>query len=421
MLILWAVAGWYFGSKAEKEFRVLLEASPQLAGKRFFRAELLSYQKTPSGAKARLGISSDYPVLIERMGDLELQVKLLNGPVFFTRSGVSVGSSRWVLKIVDVASNVIDGVEGEEELKEYEDIFPNGLPSAVVRVDFEQKAHYVAKFGTSFAESLVTGIFDLETQDNRGAITLKNLVLGVLPNTLIADNVQINYQHQKAITKRYKPGTVSLQVSSLKIKHQKLSAPLVLDVKMNSNISLNENALSGYLKSELRNMNISANTDGLPIETAELSVRFNDLPADAFMAFSEAKDDLDNLHQQAQWALEELGEVPEGQDQIWLLYDRIEESSNAFSNILADQIQPGDEPLIKLKATTHYKNTSSHLDGNIKLESDHPKLSSWLSLLAGEAQVELDEALLERVKTLLPITKPKFRLLLKDNKVLMIK
>jgi hypothetical protein len=410
LLMLWAVVGWYFGSKTEQEFKGFLEESSQLAGKRLFRAELVSYKRTASGARASLDISSDYPLLNERLGELKLNVKLLNGPVFITHSGVSAGSSRWVLQVVD----------GSDAVKEYEELFPNSLPSAVVRVDFEEKAHYVAKLETSFARSLITGIFDLETQDNRGAIALKDFVLGERPNVISANNIQISYQHHKAITTRYKPGTASLQIKSLRIQYKQLLKSLVLDVKVNSNISLNENALSGFIKSDVRNVNTAA-SDDFPIETAELSLFFKGLPADAFIAYSEANDDLDNLHQQAQWALEELGEVPEGQDQIWSLYDRIEESSNRLPKILAEQMHGDNKPLVQIKAVTHYQKSSSHLEGNINLNSENPKISSWLSLLEGEAQVELDDALFEMVQTLLPITKPKFQLLLKDNKVLMIK
>ena len=413
MLILWAISGWYFGSKAEQEFKTLLQQSSQLAGKRFFRAELLHYKKTPSGAKASLGISSDYPALADRMGDLELQVKLLNGPVFFTRSGVSVGSSRWKLKVVDVTSDVN---EEEQELKEYEDIFPNGLPSAVVRVEFDEKAHYESKFGTSFATLFVTGVFDLETQDNRGAISLKNFVFGNQPNVISSDNIQVSYQHQKAITTRYKPGTASLQATSLQIKYEQLLEPLVFDIKINSNISLENNALQGYLNADIHNISPDVGAEGIPVEKADVSFQFDGLPADALIAFSEANDELDNLHQQAQWALEELGEVPEGQDQIWKLYDRIEESTNVLPKILSEHMAEG---LIRLKATTHYKGSSSQLDAKLKLESDNPKISSWLSLLKGEAQVELDEYLLEKIQKFLPITNANFQLLLKNNKVLM--
>ncbi|MCF6205250.1 MAG: YdgA family protein [Methylococcaceae bacterium] len=415
LLILWAVLSGYYATKTEQEFKSLLKRSSQLVGKRLFRVELLSYKKTVSGAKAKLSIGSDYPALSERMGELEMNVKLLNGPFFITPSGVSIGSSHWVLQVVDGGSGVIDGVG--DKIYKHEDFFPRGLPSATVRVDFERKAHYVVKGETDIAQSLITGVFDLITEDNRGAITMNKFNFGVLPNMVSADVINISYQHQKAITTRYKPGTASLQATSLKISHKALAESLVLDVKMNSDLYLDENILNGFLKTAVRNVGVKQ----FPIEKAEMSLLFKGLPADAFITFSEANDELDNLHQQAQWALEELGEVPEGQDQIWSLYDRIEESSKIFPKLLAGQLSANGENLIQLKATTYYKNMSSHLTGNIKLESENVKISSWLSLLNGEAQVELDQFLFEFIETILPITTPKFKLFLKKNKVLMLK
>lgn len=415
MLVLWAVVVSYYGTKTEQEFKTLLQQRSQLIGKRLFRVELLSYKKTVSGAKAKLSISSDYPALSERMGELQMNVRLLNGPLFITRSGVSIGSSHWTLQVVDGGSEVTDGVG--DNIPKHEVFFPRGLPSATVKVDFERKAHYVVKGETDFAQSLITGVFDLRTQNNRGAITMTKFNFGTLPNMVSADVVNISYQHQKAITTRYKPGTASLQATPLKINYEALEEPLVLDVKMNSDLSLDENALNGFLKADIRQVRVKQ----FPIENAEISLSFKGLPADTFVTFSEANDELDNLHQQAQWALEELGEVPEGQDQIWSLYDRIEESSKTFPKLLAGQLSANGENLIQLKAITYYKNMSSHLKGNIKLESKNVKLSSWLSLLDGEAQVELDQFLFEFIEKILPITRPKFKLFLKENKLLMIK
>ncbi len=414
-LALWMVLASYYGGKTEQEFKAFLQQSSQLVGKRLFRVELLSYKRTVSGAKAKLSISSDYPALSERMGELVANVKQLNGPFFITPSGVSIGSSHWALQVVDGGSGVIDGV-GDEVYK-HEDFFSRGLPSATVRVNFDGKAHYVIKGETDFFQSLITGVFDLATQNNRGEITVNKFSFGTLPNMISADIVNISFQHQKAITARYKPGTASLQVRALKINYENLPEPLILNVKMNSNLSLNKNSLNSFLKTDLKNIGVN----NLPIERVELSLLFHGLAADTFVAFSEANEELDNLHQQVQWVLEELGEVPEGQDQLWLLYDRIEESSKIFPKLLAGNLTANGENLIKFKATTYYKNTSSHLKGKIKLESKNVKLNSWLSLLNGEAEVKLDQYLYQFIKKKLPITDPKFKLFLTDNQILMMK
>ena len=400
LVILWGLAGWYLGTKAEQEFKAYLQHSSQLVGKKLFRAELLSYKKNLKGANATLLVSSDFPLLSERIGDFELNVKLLNGPVFITKSGVSVGSSRWALRLAE-----------NEKLKEF---FPEALPVANVLVDFEQKAHYQADVKTDFGESLITGIFNFKTEDNRGAVKLSNFSYGVLPDAVSANIINFSYQHQKAITTNYKPGTASVQISDLKISHKKLPKPLLLKLKANSNILLKNNELSGFIKADIGNQN---STD-YPFETAKISLLFNGLSADGFIAYNEANAELENLKLQTDWVLEESGEYPEGQDQIWELYDRIEKSSKKLPQTL---VALGKNSLMQIKASTHYQGQASHLDGTIKLATNNPNITSWLALLDGEAKVKLDKGLHAILKKLLPLNKPEFTLQLKRNKVLMFR
>jgi len=400
LIIFWGLAGWYLGEKAEREFKAYLQHDSQLVGKKLFRAELLSYKKNLKGANAKLLISSDYPLLSERLNDFELDVKLLNGPVFITKSGIDVGSSHWVLHLAE-----------SEKLSEF---FPENFPAATVRVDFEKKAHYQSVVQTEFGKSLITGIFDLKTEDNRGAVTLSNFNYGVSPNMISADGFKFSYQHQKAITTNYKPGTAAVQITDLKISHKKLSQPLLVDLKANSNISLKSNNLSGFIKADINNKN----TNSYPFETAKISLLFNGLSADGFIAYNEANAELENLKQQAEWVLEESGEFPEGQDQIWELYDRIEKSTEKLPQTL---VALGKNSSMQIKATTNYEGEASYLDGSIKLEASNPDITSWLALLDGEAKVKLDKGLYAKLKKLLPLNKPDFILQLKRNKVLMLR
>lgn len=404
LVILWFAASWYFSVKSEQAFNGYLQQHSQIVGQKLFRLELLHYKKTLLGANAKLRMSSDYAFLNERFGALPLDVTLQNGPVFFTKSGLDVGSSRWNFQIEKRASKTAK--------QNFKVMFPNVLPQAVARISFDGKAHYSSALQTEFAKLLVTGIFDLKTEDNRGAITIKPFSLGVKPNIISAEKIRLSYKHQKAITASYKPGTASLQVLSLQLNHDKLPKPLLLDLTMNSNISLKENNLNGFVKATIKNHH----PEEYPFEKANISMLFKGLPADGFIAFSGAHAELDNLHQQTQWVLEELGELPEGQDQIWQLYDEIEQSSKQLPNRL---IALGKNSAIQLKTITHYKGSKSLLKGNIKLAMDNPKLTSWLSLLEGEATVQLDKALFSLLAPLTPIKKQTFTLLLEQNKLLM--
>lgn len=406
LITVWGLAGWFLGEKAEQEFKAYLQQSAQLVGKKLFRAELLHYKKNLIGAKARLLISSDFPLLSERIGEFELDVKLLNGPVFFTKSGISVGSSHWVLSI---AKNPL--AEGETEtLKEFS---PDGFPTAIIRVDFEKKAHYQSELQTAFSNALITGIFDLETEDNRGAVTLNAFNYAVPPNGISAGAITFSYQHQKAITTNYKPGTASLKISDLQINHKKLPKPLLVSLKANSNISFNDESLNGFIKAVISNKS----ADNYPFDTAEISLLFNGLSSNGFIAFNEANAELENLKQQVEWVLEEAGELPEGQDQIWALYDRIEQLTKKLPKTLAAL---GDNSQLQIKIASDYQGAKSYLNGKIKLTTDNPTITSWLALLDGEAKVKLDNSLYGMLKQLLPLKSRDFTLQLKRNKVLML-
>ncbi len=411
VVILWAVASLYLGSKSEKEFKSYLQKNAQVVGKKLFRAELLRYKKTLTGANATLLVSSDFPVISERIGDFELNAKLYNGPLFIRKSGVKFGSSRWLLSFPD-NPNI------NQKLKEF---FPETLPLGVVRIDFDKKAHYWTKVKTSFAEAIITGDYNLQTDDNRGAIALNNVIYGAARNRVSAEKINISYQHQKAITANYKPGTASVQIVNLKMSHQNLSKSLLVNLKGNSNISYAadpKNELSGFIKVDVSNQQ----TNSYPFESANISLLFKGLSSNGFVDYNEANAELENLKQQVDWVLEELGELPEGQDQIWALYDRIEQATKALPQKLADVAEGS---VVRVNISSKYQGEESQLKGQLNLDAsesntDEPSSEDWLFLLAGKAKVQLSEDLFLALKQKLPLKKPDFSLQLKQKKVLML-
>lgn len=404
VFILWAAAALYLGSKSEQEFKSYLQKNAQVVGKKLFRAELLTYKKTLTGANATLLVSSDFPVISERVGDFEINAKLYNGPIFIRKSGVKFGSSRWLLSFPD-NPNI------NQKLKEF---FPISLPIGVVRIDFEKKAHYWTKAKTSIAEAVITGNYDLQTENNRGAIALNDFRYGIVPSAISAESMNISYQHQKAITANYKPGTASAQIANLKMNHKRLAKALLIDLKVNSNISYTDDELSGFIKADISNKQRGS----YPFESAKISLLFNGLSSDGFVAYNEANAELENLNQQVDWVLEELGEVPEGQDQIWELQDRIKQATKALPQKLADLAEGS---AVQVNISSQYKDEESQLKGQLNLEaSESSTTKAWLSLLGGKAKVKLAESLHAVLKQKLPLEKSNFTLQLKQKKLLMM-
>ncbi len=408
LTILWSASSWYFGTKAENNLKSILLENAALFGERLFRADLIDYRKTWLGANATLRISSDITFLSEQVGEFDVKVVLLNGPVFIDKSGLSLGTSRWTLQIDE--NNLTAG-----QLQSLQSIFPESLPIADVRLDFKQKAQYSAKFKSFLGESQITGVFDLESEDNRGAIKLTNFSLGVSPIRVSAESIDISYQHQKALTAAYKPGTSSMQIPALVISHESLADPVTISVKANSDITIENNYLNGFIKVKINNNSVQP----IPIKEAQITLQFNGLSSDSFIQLTEAKAELDNLQQQIQWVLEVQGEVPEGQDQIWQLQDQIDKASKQLPQALMQRVFNGEKSQVKLEVTSNNNSASSSLSGLIKSADRFSESDKLISFLQLESKVNLDDDLFKFLKSHSVVNKKQFSLVIKKNKLLM--
>ena len=398
-VMLWALAGWYLGDKAEQVFKTYLQTHAEIAGEKLLRVELLNYQKTLFGAEAQLRLSSDISWVSEQVGEIAIRAKLLNGPLFITKRGVSVGSSRWFLKIDE--SNM-----REEERENIHALFPEALPTAIVRTDFKQKAHYLARLQTNFSHALVTGIYTLETaqqeEHNRGSITLDDFSYGILPNTLLAKKIHISYQHQKAITAGYKPGTTSIQIPELRIQSANLDKPILLKLAAKSDLSLEDDFLDGFLKLSLEQGNTASE---LPLDTAELSLSFKGLSSEWLVAVSDASANVDNLKQQVDWTLEDLGEFPEGRDEIIRLREEIKSASKTLRGTLVNKVFKSKNSLLHLEVETRQGDVTSHLSAELspteKGKEKEPGLA--ISLFEGKLEVSLSDEMHRFIEPLLKL------------------
>lgn len=409
IVIVWGVTVWYLGERSELEFKNAVLNNTQMAGEKLFRAELLSYRKTLLGAKASLRISSDIAMINERMGDLLIEAELLNGPLFIEKSGVSIGSARWVLKIDEenLAPEVLENLYG---------LFENSLPTATIRIDFDKKAHYWGRADSIVFQSIITGLYDLETEGNRGSILIDKVTYGAVPNQITAEKIKISYQHQKAITSNYKPGTTSILIPGLKINHKDLQTPLSFSLKSNSNIYSKNNYLNGFIKVNLINNTSSQTTQESPFNNAEISLLFKGVSSNGFIGLSEAKAEIDNLRQQTQWVLQENGELPEGQDQIWQLYDQIDILSKQLPQLLINEVFDPEKLKIAFEIKAHNNSGTSSLVGDLKFTDKTTTSTDLMSFLKAQAQVNLDKDLFEFLSEFTDINKQNFILRYEDNK-----
>jgi len=450
LFILWALSGWYFGASAEQVFKTYLQNNSEHSAKQTFRLELQDYRKTIFGAKARLKISSDIPVIAEKMGEIELVAKLLNGPVFITKNGISMGSFRWFIA-VDESSFT------EAEKENIRAIFPSLLPRLIIRTDFEKNVHYSStKFQTSFADMNIAGMFNSKTKNNSGKLHLQNFHYEFLLNQFFAEEININYHRLKRNTPAYKPGNTIVTIPKLQIKLKGLNKPVSLVLDATSSLSHTDGFLNGYSKINLKMMGGKQQNDNkIPIDKASFSIFLKGLSSDGFLRYSELEAELDNLKQQAQWSLQENGEFPEGQDQIWQLYDEIDENIQRLPSIILNELFNKDSR-IQLKAESLNSSGQSELIGELrridastqmilKNQNENPLMqkaqirdriifksqnekslkkggggfNTLLSTLHGNARVKLDADLFLFLQNYSPIKQSEFKLMLKDSKLLM--
>lgn len=408
IIIIWSVSSWYFGREAEKSLRSLLRNNTQLNGENLITAELTDYKRTWVGANAILRFSSDNLIISERFGEYFVKANLLNGPVFLDDSGFSIGTSKWIIQ-PDVLNL------SEVQLQDLKTNFPEVVPYASVRLDFKQKAHYVGEFETETGNTIVKGVVDLITENNRGSVDIKDFQWGDVPSMISAKNLTLSFQHQKDITEYYDPATANLYIPDLKISHEFLDEPLLINLKATSNILSKNNNLSGLINVEFNIKDIKK----FPVKNAVFTLEYIKLVADTFLQFTEAKGELDNLQQQTQWLLEEQGEVPEGQDQIWQLQDQIKIATIEQPIKLMKSAFNNGESQIKLEIESHNNSGGSTLNGVIRPADSFTLSDKLLSYLKGEAKVNLDDELFEYLNSRTGLNKKQFLLSLKQNKLLM--
>lgn len=438
---LFAVSGWYWGREAEKSFKSYLQNSSEISARKVFRLELQDYQKTLFGARARLKISSDIPSIAEKIGEIELIAKLLNGPVFITKRGVSTGVFRW---FITVDKSRLTG-ESRENLRA---IFPDLSPWFILRADFSKKLHYSSFLQTDIGNIKVVGIIDPATEDNKGKAFWENAFYKQSNYELIAEKVTINYQRQKRNTPAYTPGNTQITIPMLKIRLNSVKEPIELKLEAISSISQIDGFLNGYSKIKFELLNeIQFPEKTIPIDKIDLSVMLKGISSQGFLRYSELQSELDNLNLQAQWSLQENGEFPEGQDQIWQLYNEIDENAQLLPTIIVDELLNKDSLIqFKAEAFNSQSNASEHSElagiltsldkeligsdqlsgANLWMLQDQKSLkkgggglNTLLSNIQGNAQVNLESKLFLFLQNFSAIRQSEFKLILKDSKLLM--
>ena len=361
LVLLYLSLGRYFADQAEEAFRQYLYTHSKTPGEKLLRIELLNYDRTLLGARARLRLSSDIPVVAERIGEINIMAKLINGPVFLSRQGVSTGSSRWLFSIDKKNST-------EAELANLRVIFPQQFPRIVVQTDFRHRANYFARLDTQLAQLRLSGFYQFETaeqtESNHGSIQIDKLHWGVPPKTLLAESIAISFQQNgAAVSAGYKPGLIAVRSPLVLIGHPLFKDKLSISLVAKSDLGIDAGLLNGFVQLNVKQS--QQKNKELPFETARASLHFAGLSAEAIVALSESKAELDNLKQQVNWILEDMGEYPEGRDALFALNDKIKSAQMTLNQLLLNKILHGKDSKFRLEISTRQGENNSFIRLNL--------------------------------------------------------
>jgi hypothetical protein len=147
----------YLSSANQNEFQSFIESEDGY----LFNTDLISYEKKLTGAKVRLSLNSDNIVISNYLNDLPLIIKIIKGPIFLDSNAVSIGKSRWQVKI---DKSLLD----DKQKKALDLLFPTVLPEVILRSDFDGNIHYRIHLSSIFADAELIGLVNPTNKPQQG-------------------------------------------------------------------------------------------------------------------------------------------------------------------------------------------------------------------------------------------------------------
>ena len=437
-----SISNWYFSEMTRKMFETTVGQvfKSDKDDENLFQLDIINYKKTILGAKAKLQLNSNLPLINaikneknEGLADIKLRARLLNGPLFITKKGIHSGSSRW---LIDIDETALDKSQKEELYS----IFSEQLPKLLIIIGMDQKARYSLDIQIPRSKIMLNGVYDIKNQSTKGTVKIGDFSVKLFSKHVTAEHLDINYQAEHFSLEANQSDLISfyfkdtaLQIRDIPLKNQ------MMPTGTNSiNLALSGKILnfSQYLNAGLT-IRIRPPTT-LPIVKGDMNITLKNVLSKAIPKYFKALAESENIQQQLRWTLEENGEFPEGQDQIWQLNQQIEENKTQLRTILFEQLL-NSKTEFAFNASVYSDTGESKLNGSLSritsltklltqlqkksIENRGGGLTTLFSVLQGEADVSLDDRLATSLKKSLRnfslTNRSQFKLILKDNKLLM--
>ncbi len=446
LLSLWGLSSWVLGEKNKQLYGFIIENDSSA----FLNYEVISFERSifTSKVKMRLQLNqnNNFAQLIGNSfigsKNQTIDIKMFHGPILFDKSGIRLAKSVWKLNFGEHAKKLatksglkqLVSEEPEPELVKF-----NQVSKIDLLFNFDDQVEYTIPIKTSLSELNVTGYYNQKTEQHHGNMTGDEFVVNSPKHSFQVKNLNIDYRQFITQDNEKLEFEFHSKIPQLSYKNPSLKEDLSINVNYSGKASLANDGVNAISEIVL---GVNKTDQQLyPIEKAVIQLSINDLNIKELVLVDEYLDKLNNVKQQSQWLLEEQGEYPEGQDQIWQTQDealRLSKQLPSLVNKVLFTMNKSDlkkdyskqskhrNHTFKFMLKTFFQDEHSTLNGYIS--SDDMQLTeermgdgnhSILSLVQAQANVKLDDGLFRYVSSRLPISKSEFKLSYKQNKLLM--
>ena len=437
LLILWSLGAWIFGTKAELNAKAFFVNVNQSSDP-IFNYEILKYDKSIFGAKAKIKLDLNLQNTIAQFiqdsfsgkHNQIINIDIYHGPILFDRSGVHFGSSAWKLSFDK-------NLDEEETLTSSNILKLHQLRSAILKVGFKGEIEYKIPLKIHLNEVLVKGSYDLNTDMHKGNLSSDQLNFQSDKQKIQTTAFNLLYQQIATASSGKSQIEISAEIPELVYTHSSLADKVTLKVDYQGSYTIENNVLDNDNRFNLDMVKKGADSY-YPIDKGDLRLNLSALNLNDLLQINSTWSQIKSLQKQSQWLLEEQGELPEGQDQIWQVEDRAAQYSKQIPKLLTTLILKDgnklvnheskistieDKSRINFSFSNIFKNKESTIQGAVFPEvfDNNEDISQYslTSLLQVQSKVNLDKQLLDIISTLLPIKKQNFKLIYKQNKLLM--
>ena len=436
LIILFSLTAWFFGKNTEESI-VTFIGNEKLNTESIFKYELLNYERSIFGAKATISIDFNsqnkialfFEDLFINKNTHVIDIDIYHGPILF-KFGLNVGGS--ILEI-----NAQNNLTNETQSKFVEYFGFNEIPFTSIFTGFDNEINYQVPFLFSQNKIIISGKYNLNSNIHSGTVVSKKLKYK--DNNLLfqVEDFELLYKQIPMGIYENSQFVLTGDIPKLSFKHRFLSEQVNLNMSYQGDVSLEANKVSS---DNMLTFKVS-NNRGIPkypIDKGSLNIKLDALNLNDLSELKMAFKEINYLQHQIEWLLEEQAEYPEGQDQIWQKQDKASQYYEQLPELLSRVLKTNTSNMtekqieslkhsfrsrVAFQFISQYLKQKSTLNGAIyptSLEKgDVISKLIFSSLIQTEAEVSLDDEWFQFLSGHVPIKKPNFKLIYKQNKLLM--